>query len=48
MACAGARYKLVCSTINFLHDLSLGRRKSDWFLSKIYAKNFSTKGKSFF
>merc|ERR1719209_1473298 len=29
-----AAYILVCSTIKNLHDLSLNRRKSDWFLSK--------------
>merc|ERR1712073_271785 len=35
---------LVCSTSNVLHDLSLNRRKSDWFLSYIYLFSFSTKG----
>merc|ERR1712126_770748 len=37
-------YNLVCSTMIFLHDLSLNRRKSDWFLSSIYWYTFSTKG----
>lgn len=36
--------ELVCSTIKFVHDLSLDRRESDWFLSLNYTNSFSTKG----
>merc|ERR1712012_741951 len=33
LICAVAFLILVCSTNEYLHDLSLNRRKSDWFLS---------------
>ena len=34
----------VCSTYCSIHDLSLDRWESDWFLSKIQTRAFSTKG----
>lgn len=36
--------KIVCSTKNFLHDLSSNRRKPGWFLSLTVVLLFSTKG----
>jgi hypothetical protein len=34
-----------CSSINYSHDLSSGRRESDWFLSpNIFLLLLSTKG----
>jgi len=38
---------IVCSTIKFLHDLSLDRRKSDWFLSWTSNITYSTRGIKF-
>jgi len=37
-------FKVVCSTIKILHDLSSDRREPGWFLSLDLGKFFSTKG----
>jgi len=40
-------FKVVCSTIKILHDLSSNRREPGWFLSLSLTKVFSTKGPIF-